>query len=121
LDTSGAVGVSAIVLWAAILVIGAVTLLSSDIDRRLRLSLGATLLAQCAIVASYGEETFLYGLYVAPLFVASAAGATNSKHGRWVTLIAAVLIVLLAVNNGRALAAATQFFTSAQRHHVQSF
>jgi len=119
LGTSGAIGVVATVLWTALLVAGVAALLWGDLDRRLRLALTSTLLAQGAIVACYGEETFLYGLYVAPLLVASVAAAATSKHGRWVTLGAAALAVLLAINNGAALAEATRFFVSGPRYRVQ--
>src|SRR5262245_23274088 len=90
LGTSGAVGIVATVLWTALIVTGVAALVWGDLDRRLRLAFTSTLLAQCAIVACYGEETFLYGLYVVPLLVVSVAAATTSKHGRLVTLTAAV-------------------------------
>jgi hypothetical protein len=121
LGTSGAIGILATLLWAALLIAGAWALLRGDVPRRLRLAIAATLAAQFVIAACYGEETFLYGLYVVPLLVLSAAAATTMKPGRWVRLAAAVLIALLAINNGRALWTATRFFASAPRHRIKPF
>jgi hypothetical protein len=119
LASSGAIGGLATVLWAALLAAGFVALTGRLFERHLRIALASTLVAQAAIAVCYGEETFLYGPYVAPLLIVCAAGASRAKHGRSVTMIAAALVVLLAVNNVRALSAATQFFASAPRHRVQ--
>jgi len=113
--SSGVVGGVATVLWVALLAAGLWSLWQMPTPPVLRGVLLVTLVGQCAVYLSYGEETFLYALYVTPLLVVCAAIATTTSQRRLVTAVAVVLIALLAVNNSRAFSAAADFFDRTTR------
>jgi len=108
--SSGLVGQAATLLWTAVLAVGLWSLSQRHVNRALRRTLVVTLVGQCVVYFCYGEETFLYSLYVVPLFIACAATATGTPHRGWVMPMVMVLIALLALNNARAFSAAADFF-----------
>jgi hypothetical protein len=108
--SSGIVGRVATVLWVVLLAGGLWSVWHGPIDPALRGALLVTLAGQCVVYLCYGEETFLYGLYVVPLLVVCAAAATATPHRRWVTPLAVILIALLALNNAQAFSSAAGFF-----------
>jgi hypothetical protein len=113
--SSGLVGRVATLLWTALLGAGVWTLSQRHVNPRLRGALLVTLAGQSIVYLCYGEETFLYSLYVTPLLVVCAAAATNTSYRRWITTVAAILIVLLALNNARAFSSAADFFNATMR------
>jgi hypothetical protein len=108
--SSGPVGRVATLLWTALLAAGLWTLSQRHVNPLLRAALLMTLAGQSVVYLCYGEETFLYSLYVAPLLVVCAAVATNTSQRRWITTVAVILIALLALNNSRAFSSAADFF-----------
>jgi hypothetical protein len=113
IGSGGAVALPAAALWAALLGLGAwtVAMRPSAVRLPLLLALAGHLLVYCI----YGEETFLYTLHIMPLLVCLAALATTTRL-RFASLAAAALLtVLLAVHNSRALAEALAFFMAGYR------
>ena len=112
LGSSGTIGTIATVLWSILLSAGVGALW---IRRRTpqAQALALATVAQFAVYLCYGEETFLFAIQIAPLLVTCAAAATWTRHRRWVTALAMVLAVLLALNNLASFAAATRFFAPA--------
>jgi hypothetical protein len=115
LGSSGAAGAVATVLWAILLAVGLSGLWTGRRRHPLVIALLITTVGQFAVYLCYGEETFLYSLHVAPLLVTCAAAATWTRHRRWVTPLAGLLVVLLVINNLSMFAASIQFFDSASR------
>jgi len=115
LGTSGAAGAVATILWAILLAAGLSYLWTGRRGSPVVTALLITTAGQSLLHLCYGEETFLYSMHVAPLLVTCAAMATWTRHRRWVTPLAAVLVVLLAINNFSMFAASIQFFASASR------
>jgi hypothetical protein len=112
--SSGPWGVVATILWAALLAMTAVGVLTSRRHLPVRIVLGATLAGQVALHLIYGEETFLYSLHVAPLLILASAFAAASTRWRRVMLALAVALALTAaVNNVSQLGAAMAFFSRA--------
>jgi hypothetical protein len=112
LGSSGPLGIAATLVWAVLLGTGAVSLWRTRRLSPFVPALALTIGGQWALYLCYGEETFLYSLHVAPLLVACAAAATWTAHRRWATPLAAVLIVLLVINNLQELSIALQFFST---------
>jgi hypothetical protein len=108
--SSGIVGRVATALWVVLLAAGLWSLWQGPTNAILRGVLLVTLVGQSVVYLCYGEETFLYSLYVTPLLVVCAAAATTTSHRRWVTAVAVILIALLALNNSREFSAAADFF-----------
>ena len=117
----GVVGGAAGVLWVVLLAAGLWSLWQAPTNPRLRGVLFVTLVGQCAVYLSYGEETFLYGLYVIPLLVVCTAVATTTSQRRLATTVAVILTALLALNNSRAFSAAANFFDRAIRTDAAAF
>jgi hypothetical protein len=114
IGSSGAWGITATLLWSALLVATLFGLFSSRADRRLRVVLGATLAGQVLLHLVYGEETFLYALHVGPLLILSAASAAASSTWRRLILVLAVALAIAAfVNNASQLRTALGFFARA--------
>jgi hypothetical protein len=112
IGTSGAWGMAATILWAALLALAALGLLSSRGDRRFRIVLGSTLAGQILLHLIYGEETFLYMLHVAPLLILAAALAAAATPWRRIILALAVALAFTAaMNNASQLATAMAFFS----------
>ena len=113
IGSGGSLSMIATGLWALLLVPGiwALATQPSAVRRPLVLALAGHLL----VYGTYGEETFLYTLHIAPLLVAVAVLATRTRL-RAVSLAAAgLLTVLLAVHNIGALYGALGFFGSGAR------
>jgi len=111
LGSSGAWGVAATILWAALLALAALGLLSSRGDLRFRIVLGSTLAGQVFLHMIYGEETFLYVLHFAPLLILAAALAAAATPWRRIVLALAVALAFTAaMNNASQLATAMAFF-----------
>jgi hypothetical protein len=115
LGSSGAAGVLATILWAILLAAGLSGLWTGRRRSPFMTALFLTIVGQVAVYLCYGEETFLYSLHVAPLLVTCAAAATWTRHRRWVTPLAAVLVALLVMNNFSMFTTSIQFFASASR------
>jgi hypothetical protein len=112
LGSSGAWGVAATALWAALLVSTLFGLWTSGEHRRFRIVLAATIAGQVLLHLLYGEETFLYALHVAPLLILTAALAAGSTTWRRPILaLALVLAFTAAVNNASQLGTALAFFS----------
>ena len=109
LGSSGTIGTIATVLWSILLSVGVGALWIRRRTPQAR-ALGLATVAQFAVYLCYGEETFLFAIQIAPLLVTCAAAATWTRHRRWVTALAMVLAVLLALNNLPSFARATRFF-----------
>jgi hypothetical protein len=106
--SSGLPGMAATVIWVALLLLGTLALVTWE--HPMRAPLGLTLAGHVVVYAVYGDETFLYTLLVAPLLVAVAAVAANTRLRPLVLSMAVVLTVLLAVNNWGQLSRALHFF-----------
>jgi hypothetical protein len=115
LGSSGRAGAVATILWAILLAAGLSGLWTGRQPSPVVTALLITTFWQFALHLCYGEETFLYSMHVAPLLVTCAAAATWTRHRSWVTPLAGVLVVLLAMNNFSMFAASIQFFASASR------
>jgi hypothetical protein len=115
LGSSGAAGAVATILWAILLAAGLSGLWTGRRRSPLVIALLLTTVGQFALHLCYGEETFLYSMHFAPLLVTCAAGATWTRHRLWVTPLAAVLVVLLAMNNFSMFATSIQFFAFLSR------
>jgi len=112
LGSSGAWGVAATALWAALLVSTLLGLWTAAGHRRFRIVLAATITGQVLLHLLYGEETFLYALHVAPLFILAAALAAGSTAWRRPILaLALALAITAAVNNASQLGTALAFFS----------
>jgi len=112
LGSSGAWGVAATVLWAALLGSTLCGLWTSGGNRRIRVVLGATIAGQVLLHLLYGEETFLYALHLAPLLILAAAQAAESTAWRRAILALAVALAFTgAVNNASQLRTALAFFS----------
>ena len=96
LGSSGTIGTIATVLWSILLSVGVGALWIRRRTPQAR-ALGLATVAQFAVYLCYGEETFLFAIQIAPLLVTCAAAATWTRHRRWVTALAMVLAVLLAL------------------------
>jgi hypothetical protein len=111
LGSSGAWGVAATALWAALLGSTLVGLCTSGGNRRIRVVLGATIAGQVLLHLLYGEETFLYALHLAPLLILAAALAAASAWRRAILALAVALAFTGAVNNAWQLRTALAFFS----------
>jgi len=100
---SGPIAIAALLLWTAVLVAGGTALIRSKQNSRFRLVLGLTVAGQFLLHLLYGEETFLYALHVAPLLVLIASLSSMTPWRRHALAAAALLVVLLAVNNSARL------------------
>jgi hypothetical protein len=108
IGSSGPLGVAATIVWAMLLLIGAWALVTQR--HAMRAPLALALLGHATVDATYGEETFLYALLVAPVLVAVVALAANTRLRAVVLVLAAMLTVLLAANNSEQLSTARRFF-----------
>jgi hypothetical protein len=115
LGSSGPVGAAATLVWAILLGTGVVSLWRTRRLSPFVPALALTTVGQCAVYLCYGEEAFLYSLHIAPLLTACVAATTWTAHRRWATPLAAVLIVLLVVNNLRALSTSLEYFSTVAR------
>ncbi len=114
IGSSGAWGVAATVLWAALLALAAIGLVSARGDRSIQLVLGSTIAGQVLLHTIYGEETFLYTMHIAPLLILAAAlASTTTPWRRTILALAVALAVAAAVNNWTQLATAIRFFARA--------
>jgi hypothetical protein len=114
IGATGPWGAAAAALWAALLATVLFTLMSSRGNRRFGIVLAATLTGQVLLHLIYGEETFLYGLHVAPLLVLGVVlAAATTTWRRPILALAAALAVAAAINNGSQLATALGFFARA--------
>ena len=112
LGSSGAWGVAATTLWAALLVSTLFGLWTSGGHRRFRFVLAATIAGQVLLHLLYGEETFLYVLHVAPLLILAAALAAASTTWRRAILVLALALAFTGgVNNAWQLRTALAFFS----------
>lgn len=102
-------GVAAAGLWAILLVAGILAIIRMERLRRFRGIVAIALLGQFVLHLIYGDETFLYALNWLPLLVVMAALATHTRLRPAVRAVAAILIVLAAINNIR------QFDLAAER------
>lgn len=110
LGSSGLLGAAATTVWGALLALGVWTMCTRASAATVPLALA--LAGQVLVYATYGEETFLYTLHIAPLLICVAALSTHTPWRRVALALAAVLTVLLAVNNWLSLSSARSFFES---------
>jgi hypothetical protein len=108
LGSSGGSGIAATVLWGALALLGAWTLLARRHPMRAPLALA--LAGHVIVCLAYGDETFLYTLLFAPVLVAVAAVAASTTLRPAVLSLALVLTLLLAINNWQQLSFALRFF-----------
>lgn len=92
------VGVAAILVWSALLLMGAWAFRHVNGLNAFRIVLVGTLLSQLALHTLFGRETFLYSLHFAPLLIVVAALGALTKYRR-VTFALGVLLLPLAVFN----------------------
>ncbi|MBD3243667.1 MAG: hypothetical protein GF331_23960, partial [Chitinivibrionales bacterium] len=117
--SAGAWGAVGMVVWVVLLGGGVYGLLTIRRQPKLRLVLALTLAGQLLLHVFYGDETFLYSLHFAPLLVVLAALGTLTAARPWALLLAGMLTVCAAVNNGRELNRAREFYVrfGAPRNH----
>lgn len=96
---SGPVGLIATGAWGALLLAGGIALIRLQSLRRFRMAVAIALGGQFILHLIYGDETFLYALNWMPLLIVLAALATQTRLRPAVRVIAAIAIVLAAVNN----------------------
>jgi hypothetical protein len=94
---------AATLVWAALLAFGLVALLVRRDQKRLRVTLGVTLLYQWLLHLVYGRETILYALHVLPFLVIAAALVTRTRYRPLALTLAALLIPLNVLNNAPTL------------------
>jgi hypothetical protein len=110
IGSSGLLGAAATVVWAALFVLGAWTLVTRA--HAMRAPLALALSGHLLVYAVYGEETFLYSLLVVPLLIAIAAQATHTRLRPIVTPLAVGLTIVVAANNWTQFTRARGFFES---------
>ena len=97
--SAGALGMFAVVLWSALLLMGLWRLVKRDGYAPFRLVLGLFLAFQLLLHLFYGEETFNYSLHFTPLLLAVAAFGTLGPGRPYVLISAALLAICAGVNN----------------------
>jgi len=93
-------GIVAIVSWTLLLLLGLWGFFTVKQNKKLRILLGLTLVAQLAMHSIYGvEETFIYSLHFLPLLLTLVAFSLFTRL-RFVSLaLVAILIVSAGINN----------------------
>lgn len=95
------------VLWLVALGLGIIKILKTPSLSQFSFVLSATLVGQVALHSIYGEETFLYGLHFAPLLVVLAGTSLLPVSRSRYTILAWILMLLIAINNLGRLQSAT--------------
>jgi hypothetical protein len=110
LGSGGPLGGTATILWGLLLLGGLVALVTNGDSLRLRVFLALTIAGHWLLFTLYGTETFLYSPLMVPLLVTVAALAAVGSHRRPALVVACLLSVLLAINNGAQWQRAVRFF-----------
>ena len=110
-------GRAALVCWMGLLLLGVRGLAASSSDLRLRLVLGATLIAQVALHLLYGDETFLYSPHFLPLLLTLVALGCLSGPRPLVLMLLGILVVTDVVNNLLVFDQAVQFMREHDSYH----
>ena len=96
------IGISALLLWACLLVAGIVAAFRSKSRQYFFLMVGGATVGQLLLHLVYGDETFLYALNWLPLLIAlAAAGALMPCRGLVLAAATALTILLGVYNLGR--------------------
>jgi hypothetical protein len=95
------------VLWLVVLGLGIIKILRTPSLNRFSFVLFVTLVGQVVLHSVYGEETFLYGLHFAPLLVILAGTSLLPVSGYRYSVLAWILMILIAINNLGRLQSAT--------------
>jgi len=109
LGSSGAIGIAAIALWAALLILGIGGLTKAAELRPLQAALLLTIAGQLALHILYGEETFLYSPHFAPLLIVLAAFAFRTRARTAALAIAIALTITAGINNAQQLRRACDY------------
>jgi hypothetical protein len=97
--STGLFGLLAVILWAALLVLGGVTLYRRRQPARFCAVLALLIAGQLLLHLLYGRETFLYACHFGPLLVLVAAYGTLGRTRRLSLALAVALLVCAGVNN----------------------
>jgi hypothetical protein len=102
------------VLWLTLIGFGALGFLMMRTYPCFRFALGTVLLGQLLLHSIYGNETFLYSLHFVPLLVIVAALNTLTAARPLALMMAAILLIGMAFNNGWQLTMAVQVVHAAR-------
>ncbi len=102
-------GLIAVVMWGALLVIGVLAMLAGAGDRRFRMMVALVLAGQLVLHLLYGSETFVYSLHFAPLLLTIAAMGSLTRLRPIVLMLAAATTVLACAHNLQSLRASKAF------------
>ena len=97
--SGGPIGLAAVGLWSALLLIGLWNLVTLDRQWRFRAVLAAMLLFELSLHMVYGEETFTYSMNFLPLLIAVTAFGTLGRRRPWVLVLAGTLTLCAGLNN----------------------
>jgi hypothetical protein len=92
-------GRAGVVVWIALILLGAWALVASKGNERFRLALGLLLAGQWLLHVAYGEETFLFALHFLPLLLLLPALSTLTAARPFALGAAAILLVAASINN----------------------
>jgi hypothetical protein len=97
--SGGVLSIAAVVVWAALLGLGAMAALHDRTSWRFHVVLGALIVGQLVLHVLYGGESFTYVVNVLPPLIVLASRTFVTRG--WVVArpLAALLVVLAAVNN----------------------
>lgn len=96
LDGAGKLAAAA---WMGMLLMGLWALSRESIDRRLRLTIGLTLLGQLGLHLLYGDEPFLYAAHYTPLLILLSALASATPARRFALALAVIVVLAGGFNN----------------------
>ncbi len=97
--SGGLLGLTAVGLWAALLLMGVWSLMTVNRQWRFRVVLTAMLLFEFSLHMVYGEETFTYSMNFLPLLIAVTAFGTLGRRRPWVLVLAGALTLCAGLNN----------------------
>jgi hypothetical protein len=102
------------IVWLLAIILGIIKILKTSHLNRFSLVILATLSGQVILHTIYGEETFLYGLHFATLLVVLAGASLMSLPLSRHSILAWIIVILIAVNNLDRLQTATKTTNSNQ-------
>jgi hypothetical protein len=111
-------GAVAVGSWLALLTLGLWALFFLKKNGKVRLVIGLALLGQLALHIVYGNETFLYSLHFVPLLIVLAALSTLTQARVLGLVLAGILLLTTAINNGLQFQQATQDIFRYSSPHV---
>jgi hypothetical protein len=110
--SAGPYGRCAVVLWAALLLMGAWSLFTLTAHKKLRMVIGLSLTCQLVLHIVYGFETFLYSLHFIVLLIPLVALVFLTHMRKVAVILTCLLIPCVAVNNLKQFRIAVEYINT---------